>query len=303
MNSLSPSPLRSFARTEHRHFLVALCAILVACFVGIGGIADAKGKKRKGKKKKAKTAQKVSPENAKSLSMLMGPYKFGMTKTDILKILSKQINRKFAAKIKDTDDVYSQDKLRKRKSKEINRIKKSFVSFQGKKSGWDVSIIDDEFAHRTDESMMVHWENEGRRDQRRFFFFQDGRLWKMFIALDSKMLRAEQRKFLYFQDIMEKRYGPAVIHTMKRRGVDEATHISWRTPQHRVRAIDKLQFYGNFCLSISEPGQEDALVALRDSVRPAKTTNKIIDAVVSKEGVDDTPSLDENKNVIDDLLK
>ncbi len=278
--------------------------VAIACFIAMTSIADAKGKRRRGKKAKAKktAALRVSAENAKALGQLMGPYKFGMSKNDVLKILSRQLNKKYAAKIKDSDDVYDQDRLRKRKARDIARIKNSFVTFSGKKTGWDVSIIDDEFEHGTDESMMVHWENEGDRDQRRFFFFHDDRLWKMFIALDSKMLRPEQRQFDYFQDIMEKRYGPAVIHTETRHGRSRPTHISWSTKKLRVRAIDKLRFYGNFCLSVSEPGEEDALISIRESVRPEKKTNRIIDAVVSKDDDADTPSLDDNKGAIDALL-
>jgi len=272
---------------------------MVAMVLGVSH-ADAKGKRKK-KKKKA-PALKVSAENAKALSQLKGPFKFGMSKNRVLKILAKQIREKYAEKIKETDDVYQQDKLRRRQKKEISRIKKSFVAFKGKKTGWDVSIIDDEFAHRTDESMMVYWENVGGKDQRRFFFFYDGRLWKMFIALSDKMLKPSQREFSYFQTIMEKRYGMGKVHNEVKRGVEVPTHISWSTSKFRVRAIDKLQFYGNFCLSIADPGTEDTLRELRKSVAPVKKKNKIIEAVISKDDAEDTPDLNDNKGALDGII-
>ena len=56
-----------------------------------------------------------------------------------------------------TSDVMTQDKLRKEKAKEIAAIKKSYVEFKGGKTGWDVSIIDDQFA-RPASSNRAFWD-------------------------------------------------------------------------------------------------------------------------------------------------
>jgi hypothetical protein len=267
----------------------------------LAGEADAAKKKRPAAK--AKVTHKI---NAKALGELMGPYKFGMSKKQILGILNKQISERYQEKIGATTDVYMQDKLRRKKAAELARIKKSFIEFKGNKSGWDVSIIDDQFAHNTDESMMVHWENspDTGRDQRRFFFFQDGRLYKMFVALNTSQLKNDQRKFAFFQSLMEARYGKgSVVVSKDLDGVERPTAIEWNSRTHHVMAIDKLAFYGSFCLMVAEPGREEQLVALRKASAPAKKQNSILKSVMSDEKEDDTPGLNDNKGAVDAILR
>jgi hypothetical protein len=279
-------------------------AAVLAAFIGLSGLqaeADAAPKKKRPAKV---TYQKV---DAKAIGELMGPYKFGMTSKEVMQVLGKQIDEKYADRIKASQDVYLQDKLRRDKQGELDRIKKTFTSFKGEKTGWDVSIIDDQFAHNTGESMLIFWENEAGsgKDQRRFFFFQDGKLYKMFIALNSGMLKGEQRTFAYFQSIMEKRYGAGKVVTAKdRSGVERQVSIDWRTPDYHVRAIDKLEFHGSFCLVIADPSVENRVDEMRAANRPPPKKNQVIDAVIRGDGKEpDDPALDENKGAVDAILK
>ena len=93
-----------------------------------------------------------------------------------------EIDDRYEEKIKATTDVSVQDKLRKEKKAELARTSGTYVKFDGKKTGWDVSIVENEFAHGTGESMMERWENEGGKNNRRFFFFKDEKLWKMYMV-------------------------------------------------------------------------------------------------------------------------
>jgi hypothetical protein len=277
-----------------RRFGLLSWLVTAIALVGLSGAAfdaEAKGKRR--------AKKRSAPIKAKAAGELMGPFKFGMSKIQVLKVLARQIDAKYADKIKEATDIYSQDKLRKAKKNELNRIKQSYVEFKGKKTGWDVSIIDREFEHRTDESMMVYWENVDGKDQRRFFFFHEGRLWKMFIALNSKSLNPSQRTFEFFQQLTEARFGRGKVHYEKRRGAREKSHLAWANARVEVKAIDKLQFYGNFCLSIADRGVQSALEPMRLAKAKPKRKNGVIDAVVSKDDAEDTPSLDENKDVLD----
>lgn len=274
--------------TNRRSGLFSLVVVAVA-LVGLvaASVAEAKGRKRKRGK-----------VNVQALAELMGPFKFGMTKKQVLRALAKQINEKYAEKIKEATDIYTQDKLRKAKRRELKRIKSSYVEFSGKKTGWDVSIIDGEFAHDTGESMMVYWENVGGKNQRRFFFFHNDQLWKMYIALNSKQLKRSQQNFPFLKSLMEKRFGPGEVHYVEARGEKKPSHITWKTRRYKVRAIDQLQFYGNFCLAISDPGVERALEPLRAANKKPKQQNRVIEAVLTKDE-DDEPDLDDNKGALD----
>jgi hypothetical protein len=257
-------------------------------------------RKKPVKKKKpapVKKEPKVTPPNAeqkKALGELMGAFKFGMTKDEVIATLSRQIEERYTEQIKGTSDVYAQDKLRKEKNKEITRIKQSYVEFKGSKTGWDVSLIDEEFAHNTGESMLVFWENAGGKNQRRFFFFFEGKLWKMFIAIDTKQLAEDQRNFTFFRQLMEARYG---------KGAVEGSRETWKTPDFEVQAVDRMAFYGAFALLIQQPSMIQPIQELRVAkAPPKKDKDQLMEVIKEKEG-STGPRLDENKDAVDAIIK
>tara|TARA_R110002096_G_scaffold77896_7_gene183325 strand:- start:62526 stop:63332 length:807 start_codon:yes stop_codon:yes gene_type:complete len=268
---------------------------VVACLAP--NVADAKRKRRK----KPVAAAKV---NTQALGQLMGPFAFGMSKDKILKLLSQQLDERYSDRIKETNDVYQQDKIRQEKKTALKKIRASYQEFKGTKTGWDVSIIDDQFAHKTDESMLVYWENNADgKDQRRFFFFHDGELYKMFITLDTSMLPQDQRSFEFFKGLMAKRYGDGkVVTETKRTGEEVPVLVDWQSPKFHVQAIDKLHFYGIFCLSIADPKVESIVMKARDANKTTKKSNTIINSMLEGDN-DAPPSLDLNKGAIDRSIK
>jgi len=233
------------------------------------------------KKEKAPPPKKVPPVSAeakKKLALNMQSYKFGMTKEEVIANLSKSINEQYEEKIKATTDMMVQDRLRKERKAEITRVEKTYVAFEGKKGGWDVSIVEEEFAHNTGESMIEKWEKEDGKNNRRFFFFHEGKLYKMFIQLDVSILPEDKRNFETFKGVMTASYGAGDV---------EADRITWRTPEFEVRAIDKLKAYGAVALVIEDPRVKKELVAIRESKAPPKAeTNPVIKAIVDKDHTD-----------------
>ena len=236
----------------------------------------------------------VTPEHKKVLASLLGGFKFGMSKDEVLASLGKSLDEKYEEKIKATTDVAAQDRLRKDKRQELARVAQSFVAFDGKKTGWDVSIIEDEFAHNTNESMIERWENEGGKNQRRFFFFYDGKLWKMFISLDVSILPEDKQNFDTFRGVMEQKYGSGDVDV----GV-----ISWHTDEFDARAVDKLKTYGALGLSIEDGTKSKEILALRAEKAPkAQETNAVIKAVVDADHTDH-PDVKQNNNAVDSVIQ
>jgi hypothetical protein len=286
--------------SRFRRFLsVGLAGVFV--FAVGAGQASAKGAS---KKKKAVATQKkgvtqadvqVAPPNAeqkKALAELKGVFNFGMTKDEVIATLSKQIEQRYTEQIRATSDVYAQDQFRKEKSKEIALITSSYTEFKGVKTGWDVSLIDQEFAHNTDESMLVVWENSGDKDQRRFFFFFEGKLWKMFVAIGTKALPEERRSFDAFRTVLEARYGLGKV---------ESGRETWKTPDFEVQAVDRLGFYGVFGLLIQKPSVLKALTEVRVANAPAaKGKDPLMEVIKDKGGAG--PGLDDNKDATDAII-
>lgn len=283
------------SRTKTASIIRFATAGLGAAFAAALLLAPTSADAAKNKKKPSAAAKatKLSAENKKAMAELMGAFKFGLSKDEVIAALTKQLDERYAEQIAATTDIYTQDKLRKEKKEERARITKSYVEFKGKKSGWDVSIVDTEFRHDTDESMLVYWENQGGKNQRRFFFFHGGKLYKMFIALDTKQVSEEQRTFEFFGSLMEQRFGNAK---------EEPGKLTWRSGNFVVVAYDKIQFYDAFCLVISDPRLAKEVADVRASkVEDKKDDNKILRSVMEK-GAEDKPGLDEGKDVLKGII-
>lgn len=262
-----------------------ISSIIVAALLMTSSAALAKNEPKKPAPAKKQAKQKapppkkippVSAEAKKKLALNMQSYKWGMTKEEVIAHLTKSINEQSEEKIKATTDMMVQDRLRKERKAEISRIEKSYITFDGKKGGWDVSIVEEEFAHNTGESMIEKWEKEDGKNNRRFFFFHEGKLYKMFIQLDVSILPEDKRNFETFKGVMTSSYGGGDV---------EADRITWRTPEFEVRAIDKLKAYGAVALVLEDPRVKKDLVAIREAkAPPKKETNPVIKAIIDTDG-------------------
>ena len=280
--------------------LKKLSLLILAALLALGGPAIAGGGKTKKKKPgvsakqpKPKKPPPVSAEHKKKLAELMGAFKFGMSKEEVLGVLQKQLDERYADQIAGTTDVAQQDKLRREKKQELDRVRKTYVEFDGKKSGWDVSLIEEQFAHKTGESMLVYWENQNGKNQRRFFFFYQGKLWRMFLSLDTSMLPADKQNFENFQSIMEGLYGAGLVEPGK---------ITWHTSDLHVQALDRLKQYDALALVLWDPGVWTSVDADRKAAAPPPPEqNGVIKSVLDKG--DEKPTLDENKGTVDAVIK
>jgi hypothetical protein len=287
---------------------VGMRAALVAAVLSTAaGSAMAKTAAKTTQKTTAKTppkkVEKAAPKaNPEAIKALMGGFKWGMSVDQTLEVLNKQIDDKYEPDIKKLTDVYEQNKLRKKAAKEKADLKKTFTEFGDKESSWDVSIVDKEFDHKNGESMLVDWEVDpaSNKDQRRFYFFEDGKLWKMFIAFNADMF-PDSMTFAAFQAAMEKRYGAGAIQMRTDEdGTEHFDFVYWKSPGYFLRAIDLTKFYSTYCLAISDDGVEKTIYARREERNPkSNNKNPLVDAVTDDPTKDKNKVPDQNSDVID----
>jgi hypothetical protein len=247
-------------------------------------------------KKKAPRAGGDAPPahapNARAVTELAGKFKWGMSHDEVVGVIGEGIHKRYEEMIEKERDTFTQDKLRKEEGDEVAKVKASLVSFDGTKGGWDVSLIDKEFAHRNDESMIVMWE----KDQRRFLFFWKGKLYKQFIAFNAEHPAFKGKTFDDFANMIQNRYGQAEMKFSALKTKDDMTldHLEWPSANDiTLWAIDQSQFYGNFCLSLSQTSVLGALNKSRAEHSPrAAKGNAVIDAVSKPERVQGDPNAD-----------
>lgn len=236
-----------------------------------------------------------SAEHKKKLAELLAGYKFGMSKDEVVADFAKKLDDKYADKLKGTTDVAAQDRIRADQKREVNTFKGTYVTFDANKpSPWDVSIVEEELAHDTGEAMLEKWENDNGKNQRRFFFFFNGKLWKMFISLDVSILPVDKKNFDTFQGVMTAQYGVGDV---------EPGLISWRAGEFDVRAVDKLKSYDALGLAIEDTGVKKEVLAMREAkAPPKKETSSVIKAVIDPDHKDH-PDVKANGNAVDDVIK
>jgi hypothetical protein len=276
------SPMRTFAR-----YLVAFT--LAVPFAGSAVAAP--------KKKPAPARAVAAPQaSAKEIDKLKGEFKWGMSPDEVMTKMVQKIEGTFEERLKKTaTDPARQDRVRKEMRAETEKARKhSLVKFEGQKSGYDVSIIDQEFGHNVGESMLVAKEDNASR----YFFFVSDRLYKMFVAFDKDML--EGKTFKDFGQLMQARFGKAkeiFIDERTKSGVNhKLDHYIWSTKAGDVlRLVDRSAFYDVYCLVIYDGNVAQQQMASYKAHKKADRADALVDAIVTKP----LNNRDENDNVID----
>ena len=265
-------------------------AALVVAALGPGS-ALAKGKS---------SASKARAADARAVGELAGKFKWGMSPADAQKLIAEGIHAKYVDMIKKEPDIYKQDQLRKDEGEEIQKVKDSYVKFDGVTPGtkeWGTSIVQSEFAPRNDESMMTLWE----KDQRRFLFFWHDKLYKQYIAFNAEHPVFAGKSFDDFAKLIQNRYGPAEMKfaQMKTKQDMKLDHLEWPAAgEFQLWAIDQSEFYGNFCLVLFNPSVAKDVERARSehNTKPAHG-NALIDAVTQNPKVGG----DANENIVDQI--
>jgi hypothetical protein len=271
--------------TTFRFSLVA-----VAMALAVAGSASAAAKKKAAAKVAAPIAQQGE------IDKLKGDFKWGMSPDEVLAKMIQKLESTFDERLKKTaSDPARQDKVRKEMRAETEKVKQhSLVKFDGQKTGYDVSIIDQEFGHNIGESMLVAKEDNASR----YFFFADDHLFKMFVAFDKDMLQG--KSFKEFGQLMQGRFGKArdiYVDERSKAGVThKLDHYIWNTKSGDVlRLVDRSAFYDVYCLVIYDGTTDQRLAEAIKAHKTEKAADALVDAVTSKP----LNSRDENDNVID----
>ncbi len=249
------------------------------------------------KKKPAAAVPQASAQTAGAIGKLARGFKWDISHEDAMKIVAADIAARYDDKIKKETIAAKQDLLLKKKNEELEKLKDGYIKFDGQKTGWDVSIVDKEFVHKNDESMLVVVEE----NQRRFLFFWNDRLWKQFIVFSGDHPLFAGKTFDDFADIIQKKYGPASVVFKSKRTSDEQTldHLEWPpSGDFLLWAIDLTTFYNNFCLSLMKRSALKPIEVARNHNNPqAKRGNAIVDQVLRG----DEMKGDANADIVDEI--
>ncbi len=257
--------------------------------------AKSKGKGKAGAKAAPAKEKAPPPANAEEIGKLKGTFTWGMNLDEVAKKIEIVIQESYAETLKKTAaDPTANDRARKQMAKEIKDVKKGYVKFDGQTSGYDVSIIDQEFAHKTGESMLAAKENNATR----YFFFSDGRLYKMFIAFDKQLV--QDKSFDEFGELMQARFGKGkaveVEFVRKEQKFKVLSHYEWKAASgDGLHLVDRSAFYDVYCLVVFNDKDEKRLAEIRKLHPKGEKREALVEAVVNA----DRGGEDANADIID----
>jgi hypothetical protein len=245
-----------------------------------------------------KSVKGVAPTaSEKELEKLKGDYKWGMTPDEITAKVQDHVRASFEERLKKSlNDPTKQDRVRKEMATEVERVKTKLIKFDGQKTGYDVSIVDQEFLHGTGESMLATKEELNTR----YFFFANDRLYKMFLAFDKEMLQG--KSFREFGQLMQARFGKAREVNVEERtkaGVkSKLDHFIWGSKTgDMLRLVDRSEFYDVFCLVI----YDGKVAEKQDEIRKSRAGNVHKDNLVESVTTQPSNDRDPNDNVLDQI--
>lgn len=230
--------------------------------------------------------------NSSAVQTLLGGLKWGLTSEQVIAHVVKQVSAGYSERLAKEKDPLQQDQIRRQRDAEIKKVQSTLIHFRGTPTPWDVSLVDDEFAHRNDESMLVRWT---RRD-RRFYFFHHNRLWKLYIAFNADLYR--DKTFEDFAALMERRFGPAERkYKANLKGEAVMSHLQWPSfGNTTLIALDNTGFYGNFCLVLLDRQRAAKVQAARRAHTP---THRRGDPLVGSAIRPASSDIDVNSDIVD----
>lgn len=221
-----------------------------------GGKAKAncpKGKKGKKCREQAKKSSGPIPFSDAIADQMKG-IPWGMHYKAVMAGFKKRITQAYDEEIKASVDALDEHKIREKMTKEINKLEKSYVEFNGQRTGYEGAVLEKEFTHNNGESLLV-WD-AGKFVEYLFFF--NGRFWKRVRTFRKEKLNIEN--FESYVATLTQAFGQG---KELRNGSGELEKVMWQNDDTYMTAQDQSGFYGVFSLTFAAKVTEDNLAKLR----------------------------------------
>lgn len=240
-------------------------------------------------KKKSKKAKKTNPAfwpKSDNIGNLLEDLQWGMTVKRVFSIFEKKIRAEYQEKMNAArGDLLAEDRIRSQMHKELNKVKDSYVSFSGQNTGYESHMVDVEFTHNNNESMLV-WD-AGKYVE--YLFFIDNRFWKR-----VRLFRIDQLNGISLEEFnssMESVLGCKGAELKDEDG--NVTQYAWRDDSTYAVVLDGSKFFGVYGLRLISAVTKTHIAKLRtnkgrSSGSVDSSTSSTIDKAVTSVNYNDS---------------
>lgn len=264
--------------TLRRRFLLMLMVVFGLSLVGAP--AFAKGKT----KKKQKTG----------LAAVLGDVSWGDSKEDVLKKMKSQLMTEARKDPKVKRDPLLMQKARKGALDRHKKAEKSYTRLIGENTGYEVSVIGDEFSSDNGEAFIRVKDSVAQR----FYFFIDNRFYKLVVAYNSSYLRGTD--FESFVALSARKYGrPTEAEYDDIRGEEQLALVSWQDPETSLAVKNKKELFDTYTMAFTDRQTLKRLQAKKGRVGGSDKDSDELSAQV--QDLMAGSENDTNRGVVDDI--
>ncbi len=188
--------------------------------------------------------------------------RWGMSKAAVLALLKQRIRADFDEQVKRERDIVRQDVLYQAAKQRYDRVREGFIAFDGRKTGWDVSQLADEFRHGSGEALLVADGEQGREH----YFFINGRLWKWYRELKPAAWDGDGASYARMAARLPAEFGAA--QPQKSRTSEDGTPLQGTLFEDEQTRVTLLKRGAETCLVYEERATLDQLATLREKALP-----------------------------------
>jgi hypothetical protein len=241
----------------------------------------------RGKKRKCTLIDpKPKISAAYGVRTLMGEFRWGMTPDQVIDVLAADVEREYGERQKKAKTAQRQDRNRAWKRDQIQALKANHVRFKkALNHRWGVSLIQFEYEDDNNEEMV--WVKT-TPTLRKFYFFKDGELWKIFYAYSTDTWPGKSYKEIV-EEKFKKWFGVSPEVKQKKdpkSGQPVVVYNEWEALNgETIRSFDMTSVHGVIVLAVIDGGAEQRIGERIPNVQTEEKFSRVVDEVLGDSDV------------------
>jgi hypothetical protein len=238
-------------------------------------------------------ARRPRPKPKANITKALKELKWDMGHRGVIAFLEKGVTKKYEEAVKAAADDLEIDALRRKEKEEKAVIKAGYIRFTGQRTGYEVSVLKDDFAHNNSETMLRFDEGSVQR----YYFFRYDKLWKVMVVYPSTSSDA----FKQLISQVKGSYGrPKKVNwETPYGGARRMVEAIWQDDQTQMVIEDKSAFYSRFVMRFISLAAGREIQDIHEKKKAVKEQNRSSSA--SKIGVDIFADEDKTDDVVDQI--
>ena len=194
------------------------------------------------------------PKPKTGISSVLGMLDLGASYSDVLAAIKADIDARYQDQLDKLVDTLAIDRLLKKKAEEFAAVEKTYIRFTGQRTGYESSLIENDFLANQDESVLRVDDGPAQR----YYFFKHDRLWKVLVAYSSKI--SGTVPFDKFAGQVTAKHGAP--KAMVRDG-QTLMSSTWEDEVTQLVVEDRTGFFGTYVMKFLDKAEGVAMEAAR----------------------------------------